>query len=577
MADIDFINDYVPATEELTVEEVQDVRDRLVQYSSEAFPDLVSAPGTVLGDLIVTPQSYTIAALEHGLDRIMSDLCLENVANGVVYNCDFVSSYLKNFCIDQSEYYPSSGIVRLTFSEDKQYNLDRSTQFKIDDQIFTIYLPNNGPFVCYSSQQLIPEGTNGSRLKYASNGRWFCDIPVIGNVGETNIPASSDVSISTYIPELLAAVTLVAFSDGVQTNTVEALAKKAQTTMYSATLNTRNGAVQYVKSTCPFVESVFAVKNGDRELLRDWRNPYGMSQGCLDLYARSNSYEFTEQQVLKLVLNSTPDENGDTWFEGYWSYVGQPYHLESITHQDVDLIQLPHKILSSNDKNLGATAAYTQNEKLYVKVKNILQNGDSIYTTFIEEGEIYAYFTITYQTDPMLPAISQTLENEDYAPINSSILVRGFIPVIIEDFQVVYVKKPGVVPNLEKAENDIKIYLSKVGAPHSYTDAEISRIMDEAGVAYTKNVKVQARVQWSVADMVLSYGNTVDISNPGDESIMEPVPSSPVIRDSDGLRITYPNKGVPITADMMYSCSPRNIRYFLLENAIKFKEVAIDV
>lgn len=74
------------------------------------------------------------------------------------------------------------------------------------------------------------------------------------------------------------------------------------------------------------------------------------------------------------------------------------------------------------------------------------------------------------------------MENRDHTPVNSSVVVRGFIPVIIDSFRVVYVKKPGVVPNLQQAEDDIKVYLASVGAPSGYTDAEISRIMGEAGV-----------------------------------------------------------------------------------------------
>ena len=57
---------------------------------------------------------------------------------------------------------------------------------------------------------------------------------------------------------------------------------------------------------------------------------------------------------------------------------------------------------------------------------------------------------------------------------------------------------------------------------------------------------------------------------------IEPVIELPIIRDSDGLRVTYPNIGVPITDEQMYSCSPRNIRYFVMENAITFKEI-VDV
>lgn len=569
----------MPATVELDPNDVLDTRDRLTSYINEAFPDVATQPGTTIGDLIVTPQSYVLSAIETGMDRVLSDLSLENVANGVVYNCEFVTRYIKNFGVDTAQYYPSSGVVRLTFNEDKDYIFDRSTQFRVNNQIFTIYLPNNGPFYCFSSEKQLTDGINGTTLKQISDEQWFCDIPVVGNNGEVNISNSTDAEISVNLPNLTSLVTLTNFTDGVQTNTLEDLAKKAQTTAFSASLNTRNGAVQYVKSICPFIESVFAVKSGDRELLRDYRNGYGISSGCLDVYARSKSYEFTENQVIKLYLNAQ-----STYFEGYWHYVGQPYHVESVTHEGFDSTQLEHKILSSNDFNLGASAAYTQREKLYIKVTNLLApNGqDSLFTTYKDEdGNTYAYFNITYQTDPLLPAISQTVENEEYQPVNASILVRGFIPVIIQEFKVVYVKKEGIIPDLDTATNAIKLYLAQVGAPNSYTDAEIARIMGEAGVKYMKRIDVQARVQWTVADKVLSYGKSVSESNPGDESVFEDVPTvglndQYIIRNSDGLRVVYPNPDVPITAETMYSCSPRNIRYFLLENAIKFQEV-IDV
>lgn len=577
MADIDFIGQYVPATVELSSTVVQDCNNRLRDYLDEAFPEVANGPGTALGDLVVNPQTYMLAAVEEGVSRVESDLRLENVAKGTVYNCDFVQAYLKNFGVDTSLEHPSSGTVRLTFSEDKDYVLDRSVQFRLQGRVYSMYLPNNGPFTCYSTVSVMPAGVNGSRLKDTGSGMWFCDVPVVGNVGSVDIPAATtaEVSITPPVPELAAAVALHAFTSGSEAASLQELAQKAQETIYSATLNTRNGAVRYVKSVCPFAESVFAVKNGDRELLRDLHNPLGVSAGCLDVYARTHAYEFTEQQVVKLVLNETPDADGKTWFEGYWDYVGQPYHLESVTHDNLALAQLPHKILSINARDLGALAAYTQAEKLYLKVENLMNGEDSAYETFKEAGndETYAYFRVTYQTDPLLPALAQTVENEDYRPINSDILVRGFIPVIIEEFAVVYVRKPGVVPDLAYASDEIKKYLAGVGVPHSYTDAEISRIMGEAGAQYTKRILVQARVQWTLADKVLKYGEAVDMDNPGDESIMQDVPASPVIRDSDGLRIVYPNKAVPLTYSMMYSCSPRNIRYFLLENALRFKEV----
>ena len=135
----DFISTYVPAFVELTAEEVSDCRERLATLFSTMFHDIDTAPNTVTGDLILTPQAYQIAALEKGMDRFMSDLDLGNVANGNVYNCDFVGKYLSNFAVANSTELRSSGVIRLVFTRESTYILDRGRQFKIGDYIFSIY------------------------------------------------------------------------------------------------------------------------------------------------------------------------------------------------------------------------------------------------------------------------------------------------------------------------------------------------------------------------------------------------------------------------------------------------------
>lgn len=565
MPNTNFIDTYMPATIELDTQQVLDTRTRLENYVNDSFPELATSPDTVIGDLIISPFSYIIASAELGMDRLLSDLSLENVANGTIYNCEFVENYLNNFGVGTTLTFPATGVLRLIFSKNKDYVLDRGTQFRINNTIFSIYLPNNGHFTCYATDTIFPSGVNGTKLKNTGDDTWFCDVPVLANSGEVNILAGTNAEISQFIPELQSISALREFYPGVQTNSLPTLAKKTQTTIFSASLNTRNGAIQYVNSTCPFVESVFAIKNGDRELLRDYHNQFGVSSGCMDIYARSNQYEFTEKQQVKLVLNAD-----ETYFEGWWDYVGQPYHLESITHPSSDLVQLPHEIYSVNDKGLGALAAYTAHEKLYIKVENLLNSeGDRIFQTNvdIDTGEIYTYFTVTYQTDPLLQAIAQTLENEDFRPINTDIMVRGFIPVIIHKFEVVYTKKHGVIPDLDTALDNIKIYLNKVGVPNTYSDAEIARIMGEAGVNYVKKVNVLARVQWSLADYILPYDKEPTIEN------CIKYKKEPVIRNSDGLRAVFPAITAPITPDLMFACSPRNIRYFTLENSISFTEV----
>ena len=562
---IDFLNTYVPNTLELSNSDVRQVRQQLSNYTELAFPDIANNPGTVIGDLIVTPQSYIITALQKGMENAFSDLQLENVANGIVYNCDFTKSYIKNFGVDTSLYYPSSGVLRLILSEDKDYELDRSTQFKLGNDIYSIYLPNTGNFTCLSTSSTPKDGENSSTIKDTGSGLWFCDVPVIGKNEQVTIAAGSQALISQIIPELASVYALVDFSSGVLADSVQNLAKKTQTTMFSASLNTRYGAIQYLNTVCPFVESAYALRDGDKELLRTYRNSYGIASGCLDIFARTQSYEFTEVQQVKLYLS----EDGQ-WLEGEWNYTGQPYHLESITHPSIDVKDLEDReIISSSDPslNLGAIAAYTKHEKLTIRLKNLFDSSqNSLFSFNIEtqgenKGKQYTYVTVTYQTDPLFRALASTVENIDYAPINSNVLVRGFTPVIISQFDVVYTKKPGVIPDLDTAKDKIKIYLGSLGSPNQFSMAEIASIMGEVGVNYVKTVDVNAKVQWSIGDKIQNFQGEI-------EDTLETI-----IRSADELRVYYPNQDRTLTSQSMYACSPNTIRYYVLENSIKFKEV----
>jgi hypothetical protein len=319
--------------------------------------------------------------------------------------------------------------------------------------------------------------------------------------------------------------------------------------------------MRFTELLCPFTESVYAICSGDKEMLRTYHNSYGVSTGAMDLYVRSKGYEFTEEQTVRLYL--TADRQN---FAGPWNYSGQPYHIESITNTTTpDVLNIPNvTITSTNTMGLGALAAYTAYEHLEISVPAVTAaNGDFIYATNVDtSGRVYAEFVVRYQTDPTYRAIAQTIENPDNRAVNTSVLVRGFIPIIIDKFEVVYVREPGVVPVLAEASDKIKAYMGGLGAPYVFSEAEIARIMDEAGVKYTKGINVKARVQWSVANKVMNYnGGIVD------------VPSYPNIISSEGLRIQYPAPAVQLTADDMFACSVRNVRYYLMENSVTFKEV----
>ena len=565
---LNFITTYMPSMLELTQEEVLDVRQRLEIYARESFPDIETEPNSVLGDLLLTPQAYQIAAIEKGMNRFMSDLDLGNIANNIVYNCDFVEQYMKNFAVGSiADAVKISGVLRLVFNTNKQYILDRGTLFKTGDIYLSIYLPNKGPYTINKVGEAVISGTNGTTLiDSGSPNSYFADVPVIAAVvpeGDVApIVKGASMSISTIIPELGSIAALYDFTTATETISTSALAKRARETMYSASLNTRMGAIRFVNSMCPFVESVFAIKNGDREMLRDYRgNAQSVSSGCMDLYVRSKSFPFVEEQTVRLDLSEDTE-----YFEGEWDYVGQPYYIESITNQDIDADTIEADILSYNTKGLGALAAYTEYEKFRIRIKNKFRDEAHLESYYLyevdENGKRYANFLIKYRTDPMLHAISATINNSDYTPINSNIMPKGFIPIIIRKFNIQYVKKDGVTPDLDTAKEEIKSYLDYLGAPNAYSDAEIARIMGEAGVKYVIKIDVNAYVQWSLGNKTYDYdSNIVDTKNDTN------------ITSSAALRISYPSDRVAITADDMYACSIRTVRYYCMDDAISFTAV----
>lgn len=561
---IDFISTYVPAFVELTPEEVADCRDRLSAYFRTMFADIDTSPNSVIGDLVVTPQAYQVAALEKGMDRLLSDLNLGNVARNNIYNCDFVNEYLKNFAVVTDYEMRASGVVRLVFSKDEEYVLDRGTQFKINDAIFSIYLPNAGKFYINPVGTPLGDGVNGTVLVDSGSNAYFADVPVVSDiVDDIDITAGTEVRINTVLDNLGAANTLVDFNKGVSTNSTAELAERARHTIYSASLNTRNGAIRYVESNCPFVESVYAIRNGDPEMLRG-TNELGAAEGCMDVYVRSKSYAFEEEQVISLDYDPERDV-----FEGEFHYTGQPYYIDSITQpQDnaESYTNIEHTITAVNTKGLGAIGAYTEHEKLYITIPNQKIDGTSVFAIRTKPtGEQYALFTVNYHTDPMLKDIAATLYNPDYSPVNVSILARGFIPVIIKKFNVRYVRKPGVVPDLEAAEEAIRSYMDSLGAPDAYADSEIARIMGEAGVKYMTGIDVYAKVQWSIGDYITPIGST-------NKADAVPTKNNTTITTSQGLRAKYPGDG-NIGASSMYACSIRNTRYYMLDTAVSFTEV----
>ena len=140
---------YGPLFDEIPNEKFLEVRERIEAFYRQNFPDVDTRPDSAVGDLVVTPAAFHRAYEEIALGRFMSDLDLANVAEGVIWNCPFVTEYLKNFATVDRANLRSTGIVRLVFDTDQDRIMDRRTRFNFgtgtaDSNTFNLPRPDPG-------------------------------------------------------------------------------------------------------------------------------------------------------------------------------------------------------------------------------------------------------------------------------------------------------------------------------------------------------------------------------------------------------------------------------------------------
>lgn len=554
--DFELFNNYIPGVDDLDPADVRDCRTRLVAYFQTIDPDINTTVNATVGDCVVTPEAIVITALETATGDLLSDLNLSNIAQGIIKNCTFVANYLLTFSTDSSWYLKSSGIIRMVFSVDKNYVLDRSTQFTLNDTIFTIYLPEDGSFYIRPAGTDRVAGTNGITLIDDGSGGYFADVPVVGSASVEVL--ANDTAAMNFLPDnLVSAMALFDFDPGTQENTLPELAQRTPLTIYSPSSSSRKGIIRFTEISCPFVKSVSATIRGDKEMIRDVVNPYGMGAGYMDVFALSKMYAFTEEQVIRLNY-----VDADDTFTGRFYYTGQPYFILELMVGSVPVGRDGCTIYSQSSdivKAYRAQAAYSPFEELTIVIPNTTQGGTSIYPVRTDtDGTKYIQLSINYLTDPMLPEVSNILLAGDDEPQNMNLMVKGFIPIIIESFVVQYIKEPGVIPDLVTAQEQILNYLSTCTAPDIFSSAEINTIVKQAGGRVVTNVAVAAHVQWSIADR---FGDK--------ESYVEAL-TEPVITTIEQLNVTYPETGYDITT--LAAIGFRNRRYVVVEGAIKFEE-----
>ncbi len=292
------LTDLLPTPTDLDPADVVATRKRLESFLGQFWAELDTRPNSVFGDIHLTPFAVLMTGLEVAMDRFRSDLDLGNVAQGVIWDDDFVRSFLRNFGVTEQGMVPATGTIKLSFTDDKDYVFDADTTFTFGDQIFYVNRDEGSPITISNTAAKSPRRV----LTRVSDGNYVVHLPVFGPAGTQIIDGSVAVT-SFTATELTSVLAAGDFNSGLPPETTPQMALKAQKTFASANLTSRSGVISFLVLRFPQIIGASPTITGDREMIRPGRNPLGLLEGAIDVFVRSRAAYISGESTLPLVYD----------------------------------------------------------------------------------------------------------------------------------------------------------------------------------------------------------------------------------------------------------------------------------
>jgi hypothetical protein len=505
---LSFTEEYFPDIDALTASTLADAREMVVRILQPSMPDVDLSPGTPTGDLVVSVLGAHRAAAQEANSRLMSDLNLENVANGIIFSCNFVRAYLGNFGVYDVENLRAAGLVRLTYSSPVARTLPLAIRFRFGntDDYHLVAADSGSSHIRLLAAGVPHDGQPDTyQLSQTSASSWAVDVPLYGNL--TAPVARGTAGTATIISDdLIGMVSAIDFLPGIPTATLKDLARMARKAAFSLTSGSRASTTALVLRNWPETAMVSPVVSGDAEMLR---SPAGsamvMQRPAIDLYMRSARDMQRETQVVR--LEYVPSLGGV--FRGQLNLLHTPSRILSIEWSGSTgaSVVSDYTVFTNTTRRelYGNQHCGTRYEALYAEV---VPTGADAITRSGSPGELYAMFTVTYDADPLLQTVASTLEAPDNVPPGVSMLVKSGPLVLVDTLNIDYTKKQGTRTTLGVAREKIRDYFKGAGYPDVFRQTQIHDIMVGAGVERVTNITCTGRILISAAERRLTALNT---------------------------------------------------------------------
>lgn len=579
------LDDYLPTADEVTTEMVSATRQRLAALWALHDPDTDLSSNTVVGDRILTPAAFTLAAVEEAMRRFMSDLDPDNVSRGIIYSCSFVEKFLDNFGVYALPDARGTGTVRLEFSVNATvelpYEVDRGTRFRTaeGEPELTLFLPEDGPLKLVAAGGTLCGTGNELRLVEIGSSKFAVDVPVTSEEAVT-VEAGAVLEMTTIPDNLTSAICLDGFTDTAPSASLAKLAQLTRDTVYAASPGQLGGLRRFMRQMLPQLKLVMAAGPGDGEMLRGYENALGLSTPAADIYVRGGNAFREEQQLVWLNYDAT-----NTRFGGTWVPIQTPLLMRGIVWEGNENVVLDTTVWGRSTDEVKApllSAAGSGYDEYFVTLPMPEEDGvELIETSIPSDHTVGAWFVVTYLSDPDVVPARALLGSSDCRPIGVDVLVKPPVTIEFENLTLSYRRRAGQSLRLTTANTEIASHVNGCGWPDRMTSAPWIDSMYYAG-ASTVDCQVAAAVKWTVADRWLEAGSDDPVTDLDSALSTSFVPPELLIDSSTGDALTPDTSEIEaalseseplVYSEAGASCGWHNLGWFIETQNIIFTEL----
>lgn len=496
------LSQYLPLPEELTPSHLESTRGKLSSWLEQAAPEVDSSPGSVFGDLLVSPASMMFAAQELGVDRLASDLLLKNPAKGLIYNCDLLQAYLSNFT-DGASVSRSFGVVRLVSSEDTLVELDRGIYFSSPTGAsFQPYLLNPGDIrILPVGSDKVP-GQNDFTWFQTSANRFFVDIWIYGEPS-SSVEEGATFATAGNISPINSVTALHTFYTPETIGSVPSHVERAKKSYLAVSWNTRASAERSVQYYFPELSFVSASIPGDVEMVRSLTNPFGLPTPTLDLYCKSSLYGSTFKEAFRADYDEATDS-----FSAEIHLAHIPLLIGDVSYPNSPLLITSESYGIPTDSTTPLlSAAFGKNNRFWVSFampRDPQTNLALLPTATDSAGDRYQNMQISYLADPVFDAVSEFLLHPENYPIGVSVYPRMPYPIVIDDLRVGYKKERATIFSRVEAAADVGTLMGTFTPDRPYSDFAVGQVIHGYGARTLSFVHSQANLHVYPAQRLLS-------------------------------------------------------------------------